>query len=434
VLFDTEKLRQAARRAKRSCRRHPLAALAGVALVVGTGSVSWLAAPLKYQSTAVVSARPDEVSSAIANPSRTVPQGSDKPLANARDTILGEANIDRIITDAHLIEHQQAHVGETSLGEFRRSVFQAAGLAGQAQDEEKAREALRTQLRQVLMVQIDGGSNGPDRLTISVLWDDPEDARAIVTAAQATVLEDRHTSDLGPINAALDILERYKADAADKVAELRKELNFPSTEIRDLPEGSPLRSALQSQADLADRLNSARIEVDAAEAAFEYRYTVVQTPEVPRGPVSSMLKRYAMTAALAMVAAVGLATARAGFRRRSAAARAAAADVAAAVGSPLHSEVGAHPVTPDAPAAAPRPSDARRPSPDAPGPGREAHQLDDPVHRWPATPVPPGFDPTARPRPLTASAGSPHPSPDHTAFSWAPPMPVDAPGHGPGNR
>lgn len=314
VLFDTEKLRQASRLARRSVIRHPVTAFAGVALVLGAGSVSWLAAPLTYQSTAVLSARSDVVSSAIANPGRAVPQGSDQPLANARETILSEANIDRIIDDADLIERAQAHAGETALGEFRRSVFDAAGLGTTSDD---LREDLRRELREALMVQIDGGSNGPDRLTISVFWTDAEDASAIVTAAQENFLEDRHIADLGPIEAALTILERYKADADAEVARLREELDFPSTETRDLPDGSPLRSALQTQSDLEDRLNGARIEVDAAEAAFQYRYSVVQTPEVPLGPVSSMAKRVVMTAGLAVAAAVGFAMARATFRKRT---------------------------------------------------------------------------------------------------------------------
>jgi hypothetical protein len=314
VLFDTEKVRRAARLARRSCRRHPIAAIAGVAIVLGAGSMSWLAAPLAYQSTAVISARSDVVSSAIANPGRAVPQGSDQPLANAQDTILSEANIDRIIEDANLIERQQAHAGETALGEFRRNTLETVGLASPMPVEQ---DELRRQLRQALTVQIDGGSNGPNRLTISVLWDDPEDARAIVAAAQENFLEDRHAADLGPIEAALDILERYKADADAEVARLRDELDFPSTETRDLPDGSPLRAALQTQADLDDSLNGARIEVDAAEAAFQYRYSVVQTPEAPLGPVSSMLKRLVMTVALAAAAAVGLATARHTLRKRA---------------------------------------------------------------------------------------------------------------------
>ncbi|MEZ5264499.1 MAG: hypothetical protein R2755_22590 [Acidimicrobiales bacterium] len=315
MLFDTEKLRQGATFARRAVRRHPVTALGGVVLVLGAGSVSWLAAPLTYQSTAVLSARSDVVSSAIANPGRAVPQGADQPLANARETIMSEANIDRIIDDAGLIQRAQDHAGETSLGELRRLVFDAVGL-GQSTDVDKLREDLRRELRESLLVQIDGGSNGPDRLTITVYWTDADDATAIVAAAQENFLEDRHQADLGPIEAALAILERYKADADADVEQLREELGFPQTETRDLPDGSPLRSALQTQSDLEDRLNDARIEVDAAEAAFEYRYSVVQTPEVPLGPVSSMAKRVVMTLGLAVIAAVGLAAAKASFRKR----------------------------------------------------------------------------------------------------------------------
>jgi uncharacterized protein involved in exopolysaccharide biosynthesis len=36
---------------------------------------------------------------------------------------------------------------------------------------------------------------------------------------------------------------------------------------------------------LLDRLNSARIELDTARAAFKYRYTIVRPPQLPKRPV-----------------------------------------------------------------------------------------------------------------------------------------------------
>lgn len=49
---------------------------------------------------------------------------------------------------------------------------------------------------------------------------------------------------------------------------------------------SKLRFAVENYESLQDRLQKTRIDLDTAEAAFKYRYTVVTPPEVPHGPIS----------------------------------------------------------------------------------------------------------------------------------------------------
>lgn len=311
VLFDTAKLRQAWLHACRALRRYPLSAATGVLLVLAVSSVTLLAAPLTYQSTGVVSARSDVVSSSIANPARTVPSGADQPLANARETILSESSIDRIIDSADLLNRTRA--GETTLGRFRRETLQSLGLQTESP---KKREDLRRALRLALSVQIDGGSNGPDRVTIIATWNNRRDATAIVTEAQTNFLQDRRDASLGPIQDALEILERYSAEADIEVGRLREELNFPLTETRDIPDSSPLRAALAQQADLSSRLNGAQIELDAAEAAFKYRYTVVETPVEPLAPTSSLITRIAITLLMAIAVGIGAASTRTAVRRK----------------------------------------------------------------------------------------------------------------------
>jgi len=46
-----------------------------------------------------------------------------------------------------------------------------------------------------------------------------------------------------------------------------------------------LRFAMEKYDTLLDRLNSARIELDTARAAFKYRYTIVRPPQLPKRPV-----------------------------------------------------------------------------------------------------------------------------------------------------
>lgn len=70
-----------------------------------------------------------------------------------------------------------------------------------------------------------------------------------------------------------------------------------------------LRFALNKYASILDRIDNARMELDAARAAFKYRYMVVRPAEVPkspRKPNAAMI--LAMSAVLGVVAAVLLVT------------------------------------------------------------------------------------------------------------------------------
>jgi uncharacterized protein involved in exopolysaccharide biosynthesis len=53
----------------------------------------------------------------------------------------------------------------------------------------------------------------------------------------------------------------------------------------------------QQYAGMRDRIRAARLDLDTARAAFKYRYSVIQPPEVPRGPIKP-------NALLVMVAAI----------------------------------------------------------------------------------------------------------------------------------
>ena len=302
-LFDTAKARAFGRNAIRSTKRHPFITMLTMASVVGLGGISWLAGPQTYQTMGVISARSGVVSSQIANPGRTINATSELPLANAKETVISEENIDQIIDQANLVNG--LYDGETTLGRLRRNVFALTGSS--PIDETAVRENLRIQLRTALTAQINGGSSGPDSLTISVYWPDAKGAAAIVQAAEDNFLANRRSAALGPIDDALTILLHYSAEADAEVDRLRTALDLPANDPRPIPESSPLRAALSQQADLSQRVRSAQIELDAAKAAFKYRYSVAQSPEVPTAPLSSPLKSYAMTIVLAMIAGIAAA-------------------------------------------------------------------------------------------------------------------------------
>jgi len=56
-------------------------------------------------------------------------------------------------------------------------------------------------------------------------------------------------------------------------------------DVQDEYSRTRLRFAMEKYDTLLDRLNSARIELDTARAAFKYRYTIVRPPQLPKGPV-----------------------------------------------------------------------------------------------------------------------------------------------------
>jgi uncharacterized protein involved in exopolysaccharide biosynthesis len=66
---------------------------------------------------------------------------------------------------------------------------------------------------------------------------------------------------------------------------------------------SKLRFAVENFQSLQDRLQKTRIDLDTAEAAFKYRYTVVTPPEVPHGPMSP---KSGMILAVALVGGIVL--------------------------------------------------------------------------------------------------------------------------------
>ena len=55
---------------------------------------------------------------------------------------------------------------------------------------------------------------------------------------------------------------------------------------------------------LLDRINSARIELDTARAAFKYRYSIIRPPQLPKRPTKPKIP---LVVAAGVMAAMGLA-------------------------------------------------------------------------------------------------------------------------------
>jgi uncharacterized protein involved in exopolysaccharide biosynthesis len=70
-------------------------------------------------------------------------------------------------------------------------------------------------------------------------------------------------------------------DAELAEARLRLESDDPRLEF----ERRQLQLLLRQHANLLDRIDSARVEMDTAQAAFKYRYSVITPPQIPKRPV-----------------------------------------------------------------------------------------------------------------------------------------------------
>lgn len=80
---------------------------------------------------------------------------------------------------------------------------------------------------------------------------------------------------------------------------------------------SELRYMVQQYASMRDRINSARLDLDTARAAFKYRYRIVVPPQIPRGPIKPkpvlMLLGAAICGLLLALFATTMADLRSGF-------------------------------------------------------------------------------------------------------------------------
>jgi hypothetical protein len=71
--------------------------------------------------------------------------------------------------------------------------------------------------------------------------------------------------------------------AMAELAEVQTRLDYADPALDY--ERSQVRTLLRQHANLLDRIDAARMEMDTAQAVFKYRYTVISPPQYPRGPL-----------------------------------------------------------------------------------------------------------------------------------------------------
>jgi len=71
---------------------------------------------------------------------------------------------------------------------------------------------------------------------------------------------------------------------SSEIAPRKKSSDSPEQDVQGEYTRTRLRFAMEKYDTLVDRVNSARIELDTARAAFKYRYSVIRPPQLPKRP------------------------------------------------------------------------------------------------------------------------------------------------------
>ncbi|HEY1334548.1 MAG TPA: hypothetical protein VGF31_09855, partial [Myxococcaceae bacterium] len=101
---------------------------------------------------------------------------------------------------------------------------------------------------------------------------------------------------------------------ASEVAPRKKSSEAPEQDVQGEYGRTRLRFAMEKYDTLLDRINSARIELDTARAAFKYRYSVIRPPQLPKRPEKPKVPLVVAAGVLAAMALAVLAAALADLR------------------------------------------------------------------------------------------------------------------------
>jgi uncharacterized protein involved in exopolysaccharide biosynthesis len=266
ALFDVAALRSWAGFMRRSLRRHWLVgSLVALAVLIATGALV-LSTQKKWVVTSTVLAQ----SSATLQSSSTlfVPSGSSTPKTDPSAVVLAYDNLAKI--------DRQLNLG-ANLSDNRPTLSRwLSGGSSAPLSEKRVVDRLRADL---------AVTNQADSVSISLTWVDPKKAVEIVKALDANFIADRKTAEISPRVAAVGIIQGYKDKADEEVGRLTAAAKGDSGSAAG-SNSTAVKDALANQQNLSQTLGEAKIDLDAARAAFRLGYQVSTPPQVPDSPAS----------------------------------------------------------------------------------------------------------------------------------------------------
>jgi uncharacterized protein involved in exopolysaccharide biosynthesis len=221
-LFDYEQLKDYAGFVKRAVLRHKLLALGTFAVTVALALALAKLLPRSYYSQSTLLPKRSTSIGALVNPDRLSNSLDPEPPSPLRpvgevdsytrataQAVMRHDNLVALVKRVNLIDRWEA----TRPPLLRVKDFVTRLVSGRMPDDIKL-DAMVGVLEKQLSVSTDGG-----KVTIGILWPDPQLAYELVEAAQQSFLEARQREELSTINDALGILELHEKQAAASVKE-----------------------------------------------------------------------------------------------------------------------------------------------------------------------------------------------------------------------
>ena len=299
-LFDLSQARLWAGFVVRSMRRHWFRSLATFLAVMSASTLYALSQEKLYSAESVIAVDDTKLAQGV-NPDLQRTIDDTKPNLDAKSVVFATTNIKNLIDQTDLIGHYES--GENGLARAKRKVTEA--IFGKPTVKDKADE-LEKLLRTRLAVE---SKTDDKQILLTILWNNPADAKRIIDNAQKNFLTDRREAEVGQAEQAVKINTVYLEDAAQNAEKLKKLLGNPRDLEGTVADIAELKSAYDLKDAASKALDAAKRQLTAQEKAFEFKYRVVRPAEAPTAPVSGKMKSIllGLIAALLLAAIVAAA-------------------------------------------------------------------------------------------------------------------------------
>jgi uncharacterized protein involved in exopolysaccharide biosynthesis len=291
-LIPMEPLKRWVRFGIGAARRHRLIALATFLGALLFSGMVLLASPPTYQADGTVLIQDNSDIFASVDPGRQDP-GTGNASNGVQAVVTSRSSLRRIMEEANLLDGDSPR---TMFGNLRSKI--RAVLRGQPTLEDRENVIL-DDLETAILVTV---SSTGEEVAFIVLWPDPAQARDVAAAAINTWLDSRRTIEVEAANEATSILQ----DSLDDAKARAEEVGAFDLDEQPIP-GTAIAIALEEYSAASEALNLQLDRVEVAEAAFEYRYKLLDEPRVPPAPVSSSLPQVVLVCLFSLGAALAVA-------------------------------------------------------------------------------------------------------------------------------
>jgi uncharacterized protein involved in exopolysaccharide biosynthesis len=189
---------------------------------------------------------------------------NDTPFRGATDVVRRRESLLKIIRETELVS--RFHAERSPLGRAKTWLMNAVGLGSQARPED-IETALVFTLNAALWTTVDDTS-----MTIGVNWSSADSAARIVTAAQKTVLQERHVAEIATIQEKMAILDGHSV-------EVRKEIDQIADQLKGVRD--------DTIAEIGKATKAASTAGTATSAPPSRRTVVASAPAAPAAPAVS---------------------------------------------------------------------------------------------------------------------------------------------------